>query len=170
MRPKKRSAKVVKVSRIFASKQRDSEATNDDLHNLIKLLKPGDLVEVLWLDASIARDRRISQLKNQDFATYKRSVGYYVGILIDHRYKREFVLISPEKTDEGEIHEAQDIESIPLGIVMKIVRVGDKVAQRTIKGRKLVRTFVRTGKLKWAQLGPLDDGGVKLILAKEVKE
>jgi len=139
----------------------------DDLHNVIKLLRVGEPIEVLWLDACIARDRKVDMLKNHDFATYKRSIGYYIGVMRDHRYKQEYIIISPEETDEGEVH---DIESIPLGIVMRIKRVsGEKVPLITVKGRHYVKVPVRTLKLKWAELVPLDNGGQKVLLAKEVK-
>lgn len=162
----------VKSPRLFDSKSSPDLAARraEDLHNAIKLLHPNDLIEILWIDACIARDRKVAILKNYDFATYKRSVGYYVGVLLDHRYKQEYLIISPEMTDEGEAHEARDIESIPLAIVMKVRRVGEKVTLRSAKGKYHVKAPIKLTKLKWAEfVTPLEGEGEKIVLAKEVK-
>ena len=138
----------------------------NSVQDIILKLKKGCLIEVLWIDACITQNVRA--FTNKTFATYKKSVGRFVSIIKDHRYHEHHVIISNEITDE-EIH---DITSIPLGIIMKINMIDEKMDQITVKYAKSSMIVpLQVIKLKRAQrLEHLKDGGLKIVLEKDVKE
>ena len=136
------------------------------VQDIIPKLEKGCLIEVLWIDACITQNVRA--FTNKTFATYKKSVGRFVSIINDHRYHEPHLIISNEITDE-EIH---DITSIPLGIIMKIDVINEKIDQITVKYAKSSMIVpLQVIKLKRAQrLEHLEDGGLKIVLEKDVKE
>ncbi|MEM2873070.1 MAG: hypothetical protein QXD82_02740, partial [Nitrososphaerales archaeon] len=117
-------------------------------------------------DACITQNVRT--FTNKTFATYKKSVGRFVSIAKDHRYHEPHLIMSNEITDE-EIH---DITSIPLGIIMKINVINEKMDQITVKyAKSSIIVPLQVIKLKRAQrLEHLEDGGIKIVLEKDVKE
>lgn len=109
----------------------------------------GDLVEIIWLDASLSRG--ISKISNRVVATYKRTVGRFVGIFKDRQYKHPHVLIQHE-IDEGGII---DVSSVPLGIVVGVKKLAEKEASKRMKNGASV---------SWTS--PLEGGGTKIITRK----
>jgi len=138
----------------------------NSVQDILTKLKKGCLIEVLWIDACITQNVRA--FTNKTFATYKKSVGRFVSVIRDHRYHELHMVISNEITDE-EIH---DITSIPLGIIMKINIVDEKIDQTTVKyAKSSIIVPLQVIKLKRAQrLEHLEDGGLKIVLQKDVKE
>jgi len=137
------------------------------LLEIIKGLEKGELVEVIWLDACIARERKIGSLKNHDFATYKRTPGYFCALVTDHRYNQYHLILAIEETDGFDESARYDITSIPLAIVMSIKRPSGKQAQAAVKGRRIARVPVKTIRLKWGEVVKLDRHGSKIILEPE---
>jgi hypothetical protein len=158
-----------------------------DLLAIIKTLKQGELIEVCWLDASIARNRDISNLENKEFATYKRTPGYFAKLVTDHRYNEYHLILVVEETDFStgfEMNRRYDIMSIPLGIVRKIKREmkqGQILTKRDkslrLKGSRrspgeadaIQRIVVSAVSMRWGRIKPLDRNGAKIILSKDQK-
>lgn len=123
----------------------------------IKGLKRGESIEVVWLDACIARGRNPDSLKNRDFATYKREVGYFCDLVTDHRYNQYHLIIAVGGVKD-------DIMSIPLTIVMSVKQYEGKKGQLAMKGQ---RASTRT--MGWSDVKRLDGRGYKIIIGPEEK-
>ncbi|MCP8303889.1 MAG: hypothetical protein H3Z50_00215 [archaeon] len=123
------------------------------VQDVLPKLKKGCLIEVLWIDACVTQNVR--SFNNKTFATYKKSVGRFVGIFKDHRYREPHLIISNEITDE----DAHDITSVPLGIAMRIKMIDEKTAQKTIKSLRSKR--IKLGRVQ--KFEPLKDGGLKIV-------
>jgi len=109
-------------------------------------IQRGNLVEIVWLDASLSRG--IIKVTNRVIATYKRTVGRFVGVFKDDQYKHPHVLVQHEADENG----VADVSSIPLGIVVGVNRLGAKSPAKRVKGTDA----------QWTQpLGPA--GGVKIM-------
>lgn len=158
-----------------------------ELLGVIKTLKQGELIEVLWLDAAIARNRDITNLENKEFATYKRTPGYFAKLVTDHRYNEYHLILVVEETDFStgfEMNRRYDIMSIPLGIVRKIKREskqGQIMTKRDkslrLKGSRrspgeadaIQRIVVSAVSMRWGHIKPLDRNEAKIILSKDQK-
>lgn len=138
-----------------------------ELLEIIRALKPGELIEVIWIDACISRDRKVSALRNHDFATYKKTPGYFCALANDHRYNQYHLILAIEETDGFDEKARYDITSIPLSIVMSIKP--QKQGQVTDKGRHVLRVPIKMIKMKRAQVKKLDRFGEKIILEPEEK-
>jgi len=134
------------------------------LLEVIKSLKLGELIEVIWLDACISRERNIFRLKNRDFATYKRSIGYYCALVCDQRYNEYHLIISIEQTDGFDEEARHDITSIPLPIVRSIKRPGEKESMIARKGRGVLMVPVNAIRLRKGKKVSLDRFGEKIVL------
>lgn len=112
----------------------------------------GDLVELVWLDASMSRS--VVKLSNRVVATYKRTVGRFLAVTKDARYGVGHVIISTETTDNA----VYDITSIPLPIVVDIRKLAPKDAKKAAKNGANVM---------WTS--PLSGGGHKIVMRKRQK-
>lgn len=97
------------------------------VYDKIRGLKEGQLLEVVWLDASTSRDVR--RLNRHVIETVKRSIGYFITA----RYN--YLVLYFEVTDES----VYEILSIPIPCIVKIIvyeavdKVGFKRGKKTVK-------------------------------------
>jgi len=112
----------------------------------------GDLVQIEWLDASLSRN--VVKVTNRIIATYKKTVGRFVGIFKDARYGAQHVIIQHETNDTG----ISDISSIPFAIIVKVKRLAPKDA---------MKKFKRGTDAQWTQ--NLRGGGVKIVTRRARK-
>jgi len=131
------------------------------LLDMIKSLKPGELIEVIWIDASTASGRNIDSFKNQDFATYKMWRGYFCALVADHRYNQHHLILTTDGA-KGRYH---DIMTMPLAIIMSIKQYADKRGQVEIKGQRLP-----VGPMGWSEVKRLDGHGYKFVVGPAVKQ
>jgi len=146
-----------------------------ELKRVILSAKPGEILELIWIDASQCKNRRICDLTNREFATYKRTLGWFsapeCSLRYDHRYNQPHIVTFAEQTGEDEIDTRHDIDSSPLLFIMRINRLSEKIAKKVQKGATLdLRVPITTVKIKRAVVTQLDHFGEKIILHKEVKE
>lgn len=94
----------------------------DNAKQLLSKLKRGDLIEIIWLDASEQKgaplDIDLDKVTPTFFATYKKNVGWFIGVATEALYKQNFLIFYDELTDE----KRGRIVSIPLSSVMNIER------------------------------------------------
>lgn len=109
----------------------------------------GDLVEVTWLDASLSRG--IVKVTNRTIATYKRTVGRFVGVFKDRQYGHPHVLIQHEVDENG----VSDVSSVPLGIVVGVKKLAEKEA---------LKKWRNGASVSWTS--PLEGGGLKIVTRK----
>lgn len=89
-------------------------AWNKSVEQTARKLRKGQGVEIIWEDACVSRN--VSSLKNEDFATYKKTIGRFLALKRDRAYGRWHIILCEEVTD-GKYFE---ITSIPLAVVMNI--------------------------------------------------
>jgi len=126
-------------------------------------LREGNLIKVLWLDASETGNVRL--LTNRVVATYEKTEGYFLGLYGDHQYKRPHLLLCVERIDL----ESLTVASIPLSIVMKIMPLADKAGKKNIGSCKPGVVFMMRRKLERGIIRPLERGTLRLLLGGDVK-
>lgn len=115
-------------------------------------IERGDLVEIVWLDASLSRG--IVKVTNRTIATYKRTVGRFVGVFKDRQYGHPHVLIQHEVDENG----ISDVSSVPVGIVVGVKKLAEKEALKKLRNGASVSWTSR-----------LKSGGLKIVTRKVQK-
>jgi hypothetical protein len=82
-------------------------------------LKKGTFIEIDWIDSCLTRN--VAQISNKTFATYRKSVGRFIGIYEDETYQEPHLLLS-----SGSLGFSFDILSIPMGSVMNVKVIGEQ--------------------------------------------
>lgn len=93
-------------------------------------LKPGDLVTVVWHDACAFS--RIEQLTPEVYATIKRTVGYFIGLLEEPKTGYKYLVLAYEETDGR----PTDGTSIPLGCIQDVMVKEKRRWKSPLKGMK----------------------------------
>lgn len=88
---------------------------SEEVLSKIDKLKPGDLVTVVWHDACAFS--RIEQLTPEVYATIKKTVGYFTGLMAEPKTGYKYLILTYEETDG----KPTDGTSIPLGCIQDIM-------------------------------------------------
>lgn len=96
------------------------EAVRNHLREMLEGISIGDVVEIHWLDASLSRG--VTKITNRTIATYKRTLGRFVGAFKDLRYGHPYIVVQHE-VDEGGVN---DVSSIPAAVVAGVTKIASK--------------------------------------------
>lgn len=86
---------------------------------MLQNLRKGQVVEIVWIDACEARN--VTNLEDEEFATYKVTVGRFLACKREKSWNQPYVIIYEEVTDKKYF----EIMSIPLANVMAIRAIGE---------------------------------------------
>lgn len=112
----------------------------EEVQRAIEGLRLGDLVRLIWHDAS--HTSRDSSIAPKFYVTKKEAVGSFGGLRKDPSSPMQYVILITERTDG----EPSEYDSIPLGCVesveaMKSMKTALKVEKKERKGGGAVKTL-----------------------------
>jgi len=123
------------------------------IYSRIDRLKEGQLIEVVWLDASTSRD--VTRLNKYVIETIKRSIGYFITA------KYNYLVMYFEVTDE----KVYEILSIPIPCIIKITVFEARDMEGFKRGKKTVKV---EPELRYIQLSPRGVKEVRIFGREEV--
>ncbi len=86
---------------------------------ILNNVKSGTVVEVVWVDASITRNA--NKVSEKVYATYKRSLGWFLGVYREKLFGKEFAVFVVETTN-GRKH----MLSVPLENIVEVAEYVEK--------------------------------------------
>lgn len=89
--------------------------------SLIKV-KSGSVIEITWVDASITRNAKA--VSEKVYATYKRSLGWFLGVYRERLFGKDFAVLVVETTN-GRKH----MLSVPLENIVEVCEYVEKAKQ-----------------------------------------
>lgn len=110
-----------------------------DIQSAIEGLRPGDLVRLVWHDAS--HTSRDSSIAPRFYVTKKEAVGSFGGLKRDPSSPMLYVILITEKTDGA----PSEYDSIPLGCIEEVATMrSHKTALKTEKKERKEGEVVKT--------------------------
>lgn len=132
---------------------REKYPSREELLKKIKALKPHDLIEIVWVDAS--ETEQVAVLTNRVVETCRHLIGRFIALRRGKKTGMLHFLSYHQTTDD-----TFDIDSTPLPFILDVIKLHLKEAQKKKK-------FARALHAQWT--ASLLEGGVKRVARKLIR-
>lgn len=132
---------------------REKYPSREELLKKTKALKPHDLIEIIWNDAS--ETKQVSVISNRVVETCRRLIGRFIALRRGKKTGMIHLLSYHQTTDD-----TFDMDSTPFPFILDVIKLSKKEARKKMKYAHALRA-------QWTS--SLPEGGVKCVARKLIR-